>query len=71
MTNANRLVAVLGRVREAGLLIALAAIVIGVTVSEPRFASVNNVRQILLSISILAIVAIGQTLVVLTRNIDL
>jgi rhamnose transport system permease protein len=71
MTNANRLVAVLGRVREAGLLIALAAIVNGVTVSEPRFASVNNVRQILLSISILAIVAIGQTLVVLTRNIDL
>jgi rhamnose transport system permease protein len=71
MTNANRLVAVLGRVREAGLLIALAAIVIGVTASEPRFASVNNVRQILLSVSILAIVAIGQTLVVLTRNIDL
>ena len=38
---------------------------------QPRFTSVNNIRQILLSVSILAIVAIGQTLVVLTRNIDL
>jgi len=71
MTNANRLVTVLSRIREAGLIVALTAIVIGVTISEPRFASVNNVRQILLSVSIIAIVAIGQTLVVLTRNIDL
>jgi rhamnose transport system permease protein len=71
MTNANRLVTILGRIREAGLVVALTAIVVGVTISEPRFSSVNNIRQILLSVSILAIVAIGQTLVVLTRNIDL
>lgn len=71
MSNASRLVTILSRVREAGLVVALTAIVVGVTVLEPRFSSVSNVRQILLSISIIAIVAIGQTLVVLTRNIDL
>jgi rhamnose transport system permease protein len=32
---------------------------------------ITNLRQILLSVSILAIVAVGQTLVVLTRNVDL
>ena len=71
MTNGHRLVTILGRIREAGLVVALTAIVVGVTISEPRFSSVNNLRQILLSVSIMAIVAIGQTLVVLTRNIDL
>ena len=71
MSNAHRLITILSRVREAGLLVALAAIVIGVTIREPRFTSVNNIRAILLSIAIIAIVAIGQTVVVLTRNIDL
>jgi len=71
MTSGTQLVTILGRIREAGLVAALMAIIVGVTISEPRFTSVNNIRQILLSVSILAIVAIGQTLVVLTRNIDL
>lgn len=61
----------LARIREAGLLIALAAIVVIVTVQAPRFLQISNLRQILLSVSILAIVAVGQTLVVLTRNVDL
>ncbi len=67
----GRLLRVLARVREAGLLIALAAIVVIVTVQAPRFLHITNLRQILLSVSILAIVAVGQTLVVLTRNVDL
>ncbi len=67
----SRLIRILARIREAGLLIALAAIVIVVTVQAPRFLQITNLRQILLSVSILAIVAVGQTLVVLTRNVDL
>ncbi|MGH2535074.1 MAG: ABC transporter permease [Thermomicrobiales bacterium] len=69
--SAARLARAVGRVRETGLLIALAAIVLIVTVQAPRFLSTNNIRQILLSVSIIAIVAVGQTLVVLTRNVDL
>src|SRR5256885_9968752 len=38
---------------------------------KTRFLTVSNIEQILLSVAILAIVAVGETLVVLTRNVDL
>lgn len=69
--SADRVVGLVGRVRELGLLIALGAIVLIVGVQEPRFATANNARQILLAVSILVVLAVGQTLVVLTRNVDL
>jgi rhamnose transport system permease protein len=61
----------LGRVREAGILLALGILVLVVAVQEPRFLKPGNIEEILLSVSILAVVAVGQTLVVLTRNVDL
>jgi hypothetical protein len=67
----GRLLDLASRVREAGIAVALALLVIVVAVIEPRFIKPNNLEEILLSVSILAIVAVGQTLVVLTRNIDL
>jgi rhamnose transport system permease protein len=67
----DRFVAIVGRVREFGLIIALLAIVIIVRAQVPRFTSINNIRTILLAVSILSILAVGQTLVVLTRNVDL
>ncbi len=70
-SGAGRLVDQVGRVREAGLLIALAAVAIIVGVQAPRYLSTGNIRQILVSVSIIAVVAVGQTLVVLTRNVDL
>ena len=66
-----RLVTLIGRIRELSLLAVLAVIVLVVSVQEPRFATAGNLRQILLSVSILAIVAVGQTVVVITRNVDL
>jgi rhamnose transport system permease protein len=69
--NPRALLDMAGRVREAGIAIALVALVAGVAIAEPRFIKPNNLEEILLSVSILAIVAVGQTLVVLTRNIDL
>src|SRR5436305_4515717 len=67
----SRLVRLVSRVRELGLLIVLLLIVAIVSVQVPRFLTVSNIEQILLSIAILAIVAVGETLVVLTRNVDL
>jgi rhamnose transport system permease protein len=66
-----RLLDVVGRVREVGIAIALGLLVLVVAIQEPRFIRPGNLEEILLSVSILAIVAVGQTLVVLTRNIDL
>src|SRR5205085_9338644 len=59
------------RVREVSLLIVLLFVILVVGIQAPRFLSLGNFEQILLSIAILAIVAVGETLVVLTRNVDL
>src|SRR5437762_3397603 len=67
----GRLVKYVSRVRELGLLAVLLLIVIIVSVQVPSFLTVSNLEQILLSIAIIAIVAVGETLVVLTRNVDL
>src|SRR3989440_12032211 len=66
-----RLLGLVSRVRELGLLVALLLIVLIVGIQAPRFLSIDNFVQILLSVAILAIVAVGETLVVLTRNVDL
>lgn len=49
----------------------LLVIVVVVSLQVPQFLTASNIEQILLSVAILAIVAVGETLVVLTRNIDL
>lgn len=67
----SRLVRLVSRVRELGLLVVLLLIVAVVSVQVPRFLTVSNIEQILLSVAILAIVAVGETLVVLTRSVDL
>jgi rhamnose transport system permease protein len=68
---ADQIVSTLGRIRELGLVFALLIIVIVVGLQQPRFLSPNNIRQILEAVSILAVLAVGQTMVVLTRNVDL
>jgi len=66
-----RLLGLVNRVRELGLLVVLLLVILIVGVQAPRFLSIDNFEQILLSVAILAIVAVGETLVVLTRNVDL
>jgi rhamnose transport system permease protein len=69
--NQARLLGLVSRVRELGLLIVLLFVILIVGVQAPRFLSIDNFEQILLSVAIIAIVAVGETLVVLTRNVDL
>jgi ribose/xylose/arabinose/galactoside ABC-type transport system permease subunit len=59
------------RAREFSLVGVLALLVLGTTLAEPRYLNSQNVRDILLNVSIIALLAIGQTVVVVTRNIDL
>lgn len=59
------------RVREAGISIFILILVVAVTLRAPSFLTVDNFRDILLNISILAIVALAQTMVILTHGIDL
>lgn len=60
------------RYREVGILIFILIMVVGVSLrSGAAFFSLTNFRDILMNISILLIVALGQTMVIITGGIDL
>jgi rhamnose transport system permease protein len=59
------------RARELSLVGVLILLVAATTLANPRFLSSQSIRDILLNVSIVALLAVGQTVVVVTRNIDL
>jgi len=59
------------RFREAGISIFILILVVAVTLRAPAFLTMDNFEEILLNISILIIVALAQTMVILTKGIDL
>jgi rhamnose transport system permease protein len=61
----------IARFREAGISIFILILVIAITLRSPTFLTADNFQDILLNISILAIVALAQTMVILTHGIDL
>ncbi|MFC3274326.1 ABC transporter permease [Agromyces mediolanus] len=62
----------LGKAREFGILIALVLVVIAATTMNPSFLfSTDGWRDLLLTPSILVLVAAGQAIVIITRNVDL
>ncbi|MCS3442406.1 ABC transporter permease [Microbacterium phyllosphaerae] len=62
----------IGRAREFGILAALVLVVIAATVKNPAFLfSADGWRDLLLTPSILMLVAVGQAIVIITRNVDL
>lgn len=62
---------VMARVREVGISFFILLLVVAVSLRSPGFLTIDNFRNILLNISILAIVAMAQTMVILTKSIDL
>lgn len=58
-------------VRETGIFAFIVLLIVVVSLRSPYFLTVENFRDILLDIAALSIVAIGQTMVILTRSIDL
>lgn len=59
------------RFREAGISMFILILVIAVTLRAPSFLTIDNFKDILLNISILAIIALAQTMVIITHGIDL
>jgi rhamnose transport system permease protein len=68
---ARRLTEWVLRVRELGIVAALALLITVTAILEPRFIEANSLRNLALNASIFAILAVGQTLVIITRNVDL
>jgi rhamnose transport system permease protein len=59
------------RIRESGIIVVLivfVAITVGI---EPRFASQQEVQFILANTTIFALLALGETMVIVSRNVDL
>lgn len=68
----TRRIGALGKAREFGILIALALVIIAATAKNPAFLfSADGWRDLWLTPSILVLVAIGQAIVIITRNVDL
>jgi rhamnose transport system permease protein len=59
------------RIRESGIIVVL-IVFVAITVSiEPRFASQQEVQFILANTTIFALLALGETMVIVSRNVDL
>jgi ribose/xylose/arabinose/galactoside ABC-type transport system permease subunit len=69
--DAGQLVDRVFRARELSLLGVLGLLVLGVSLANSRFLDSQNLRDIGLNVAIVAMLAVGQTVVVISRNIDL
>ena len=62
----------LAKARETGILLALFLVIAVTTIKNPAFLfSSDGFRDLLLTPSILVVVAIGEAMVIITRNVDL
>ncbi len=57
--------------RKLGVLLFLALLCLALALRQPEFLSVDNLKDVLVQISGIAIAAVGMTLVILTAGIDL
>lgn len=69
--SARSLVDAVFRAREISIAGALVLLVLFTWVAEPRFLNDQGVKDLLLNSAILVLLAVGQSVVVITRNIDL
>jgi rhamnose transport system permease protein len=59
------------RARELGIAIAIVIVFGLTTLKNPAFAHALSVQQLLTGASLIALLAVGETLVIITRNVDL
>ncbi len=59
------------RAREAGLFAVLAALMLATTTVNPRFLGAQGIKDILEDVAVTALLCIGETIVLLMRQVDL
>jgi rhamnose transport system permease protein len=69
--NLSQILWTLVRFREAGIIIFILVLGIFISSVAPSFLTPANLQNLFMNMSILAIVALGQTMVILTHGIDL
>jgi rhamnose transport system permease protein len=59
------------RIRESGIVAVLVVFVAVTTVIQPSFLSQQNIHFVLINTTIFALLSVGETMVVVSRNVDL
>jgi len=59
------------RIRESGIVVVLAVFVACTAAVQPRFLNSANIQFVLIDTTVFALLALGETLVVISRNVDL
>ena len=59
------------RVRESGIIAVLVLFVAVTTIIQPRFLNEQNIHFVLTNTTVFALLALGETMVVVSRNVDL
>jgi rhamnose transport system permease protein len=69
--SARRLTERAFRIRESGIIVVLAVFVAVTASVQPRFLNITNIQFILINTTVFALLALGETMVVISRNYDL
>jgi len=69
--SARRLTERAFRIRESGIIVVLVVFVAVTTAIQPRFLNITNIQFILINTTVFALLALGETMVVISRNYDL
>jgi rhamnose transport system permease protein len=69
--SAKRMSTAVFRLRELGIAIGLAVAIVFFAVRAQNFLTVGNWQDIAQNVAVVVVVAVGETMVILTRNIDL
>lgn len=59
------------RAREAGIALLIVLVVIVAAIRNPNFIDSNSIQQLLTGAALIALLGVGETLVIITRNVDL
>jgi rhamnose transport system permease protein len=59
------------RARELGILLMIVVVFLVTTAKNHHFASATSVQQLLTGAALIALLGVGETLVIITRNVDL
>src|SRR5438128_12224764 len=59
------------RSRESSLVILIAVLTVLTTALNPRFLSPQSLKDLMLNVSIIALLVLGQTVIIVMRQIDL
>jgi rhamnose transport system permease protein len=68
---AGGLLGALAKSRETTLFIVLVLLIVGTSLARPQFLNLQNLRDVLLNVSIIGLLTAGMTVVILMRHIDL